>query len=148
MGMENLQGALGSVLGMLKDQDSVSPENHEKVAANLATISSIVETVELAAEDGISWDDITVIGELVGPVMELASSFDDYEGMSKRQFVIEVIWLIYKTIDTYPNGNANNVNIPYLIGPIERKFERAVIAFATGMAVDALFKRMRKAGEV
>lgn len=147
MGMENFKEVLSSALEVLGNQKTVSPENHEKVRENLETISGIVQTVELAAEDGIGWDDMTVIGELVGPIMALASGFDDYEGLSKKQFVVEAVWLIYKTIDTYP-GNRNNVDVPYLIGPFERKFERAVIGFAAGMAVDALFKRMRKSGEV
>jgi hypothetical protein len=144
MDIEELKGALESVLGA----EDVAPENQEKVRENMETISGIVSTVELAYEDGIGWDDITVIGELVGPIMNLASSFDDFEGLSRRQFVIEVVWLIYKTIDTYPDGNRNNVNVPYLIGPIESRFERAIIAFATGMAVDALYKRMKNGGEV
>jgi hypothetical protein len=72
--------------------------------------------------------------------MKLASTFEDYAGEDKKRFVIEVVNLVYRTIDTYPTGKENNINIPFVMGSLERRIERGILEFAVGMAVDAVYK--------
>lgn len=124
------------------------PEDIERVRDHMTIIVELIASVDKVFGDGLQWDDITHIGEIVSPLMKLASSFYEYEGLDKKRFVIEVMWLVYRTIDTYPDGNRNNINIPLAIGVWERRIERAVISLSVGMAVEALYKRMKANGEV
>ena len=123
-------------------------EDVEKVRENTDEINKIIAVVLDVFGDGLQLNDVTRIGEIIGPVMKLASSFDDYDGSSKKRFVIEVVWLVYRTVDTYPDGNHNNINIPFVMGALERKLERGILSFAAGMAVDALYGRMKEGNEV
>jgi hypothetical protein len=123
-------------------------EDAAKVRENTDEINTIIEIIVDVFGDGLQLSDITAIGKAVGPAMKLAAGFDDYEGADKKRFVIELVWLVYRTIDTYPSGNSNNINIPFVMGTIERKIERGIITFAAGMAVDALYDRMKESDEV
>jgi hypothetical protein len=129
-------------------KDEMTSEDAQKVREHTGEIHKIIEAVLDVFGDGLQLGDVTRIGEIVGPVMKLAASFQDYEGLEKKRFVIEVVWLVYRTVDTYPDGNRNNINIPFVMGGIERKLERGLVAFAAGMAVDALYKRMKASEEV
>jgi hypothetical protein len=136
----------------LKTVDSVKDgmvfEDVQKVRENTGVINDIIKVVLDVFGDGLQLSDVTRIGEIVGPVMKLAASFKDYKGLDKKRFVIEVVWLVYRTVDTYPDGNRNNINIPFVMGSIERKLEERLLSFGAGMAVDALYNRMREADEV
>ena len=126
----------------------MTPEDTKKVQENTDAINEIIGVVIDVFADGLQLEDATRIGEVIGPLMTLASGFKDYAGTDKKRFVVEVVWLVYRALDTYPDGNHNNINIPIVMGSIERKVERALISFAAGMAVDALYKKMKEADEV
>jgi hypothetical protein len=147
MSGDQVKELLAKVMELAGKQE-MEVEDVSKVNDNITDLATIIEKVELAAENGLQWEDITVIGHIVPNIMKLAAGFGDYEGLDKRRFVIEVVWLIYRIVDTFPDGKQNNINVPWLAGSFERKLERAVVAFAAGMAVDAVYDRMKKGGEV
>ena len=126
----------------------IAAEDVEKVHANMDEITKVIATVVDVFGDGLQLGDVSRIGEIIAPVMKLASSFKDYAGEDKKRFVVEVVWLVYRAVDTYPDGNHNNINIPFVMGGIERKLERGIIAFAASMAVDAVYKKLKDADEV
>jgi hypothetical protein len=147
MGTEEVKSLMESVVRMMKGQGVVE-EDAEKVNSNIAELTAIMEKVEIAVNDGLQLSDITVIGEVVPYIMKLAAGFKDYQGEDKKRFVQEVVWLVYRSIDTMPDGKRNNIDVPWVGGIFERKVERAVVTFAAGMAVDAVYSRMKKTGEV
>lgn len=148
MAVEDMGALLSTVLGKLEGEDGVGEANAAKFQEHLDTIAGIVTSIEEAFGDGLDFSDLHVIGQAVGPIMKLASTFGDFEGGDKKSFVQEVVWAIYTAIDKGPDGDENNVNVPWVMGSIETKIEKAVLCFAAGMAVDALFERMRKDDEV
>jgi hypothetical protein len=147
VGEKDVRNLLADIVELAGSQE-IAAEDAAKVNENIGILSGIVSKVELAVRDGLQWADLTVIGRIVPEVMRLAAGFSGYKGLDKRRFVIEVVWLVYRMIDTFPDGKRNNIDVPWVAGPIERKLERAVVSFAAGMAVDALFPKMRSAGEV
>jgi len=148
MAIENMGELLTKALGALNGDEAISEANTAKFQEHLDVIAGIVSNIEEAFGDGLQFSDLHVIGQSVGPIMTLASSFDDFGGGDKKSFVQEVVWAIYTAIDKGEDGNENNVNVPWVMGGIETKIEKAVLCFAAGMAVDALFDRMRDADEV
>jgi len=144
--MSELKQIIGAALDKFKGD--MTPADVEKVNENLDGISELIETVEDVFGDGIQLSDVSRIGEIVGPAMSLAATFKDYEGEDKKRFVIDTVWLVYRAVDTFPDGNSNNINIPFLAGGFETKVEKILVEFAAGMAVNALYKRMKDAGEV
>lgn len=147
MDKEQLKEMLNEALGKLKG-DTVSPENAAKFEEHLDAIAEIVAELKIAFGDGLDLSDFEAVGTAVGPIMKLAADFSDYEGSQKKEFVKEVIWTIYHTIDIGEDGDDNKIDLPWLVGGIETRVEKWVIKFAAGLAVDALFKRLREADEV
>lgn len=129
-------------------KDGMNSEDVAKVQENSEQVNAIIEIIMDVFGDGLQLSDITSLGKAIAPAMKLAAGFDDYQGADKKRFVIELVWLVYRTIDTYPDGNANNINIPFVMGTIERKIERGIVAFAAGMAVDAVYDKLKENGEV
>ena len=147
MDKEKLKEILNEALGKLEG-DTVSLQNAAKFEEHLEAIAGIVAELQLAFGDGLDLSDFEVVGQTVGPIMKLASDFNDYEGAQKKEFVKEVVWTIYSAIDKGESGDENNINIPWLVGSVETRVEKWVIKFAAGLAVDALFSRLRKSAEV
>jgi hypothetical protein len=121
-------------------ESGIEDADAEKLNAHSGEINNIIDKVLDVFGDGLQLNDVTRIGEIVEPVMELASTFEDYAGEDKKRFVIQVVNLVYKVIDTYPTGKENNINIPFVMGALERKIEHGILTFATGMAIDAVYK--------
>lgn len=144
--IEKVKEVFGKVFESFKDD--MNDADAAKVREYSDDINGIIESVVDVFSDGLQLEDVTKIGEIVGPVMKLAASFNDYSGEEKKRFVQEVLWLVYRTVDTYPDGNRNNINIPFVMGSLELKLERGLLMFASGMAIDALYKRMKKDDEV
>ena len=138
--IERIENAVGDL--------GIEQEDVAKVDERIEAVSEIVGRVVPVVKDGLQWSDLGVIGEVVPDVMRLAASFDDYEGEDKKRFVVNLVWTIYRIVDTFPDGKRNNIDLPLAMGFLERRIERAVVSFAAGMAVEAAFKRMRKDGEV
>ena len=147
MSKEELKGILLKVLESFSEDEGDSEAYVSTVNANLDDILAIVEQVKDIFRDGIQLSDISAVGGIVPDIMKLVAAFD-WEGKDKKQFVIDVVWLIYQAVDTYPDGKQNNINLPVVWGDLERRVERAIVVFGTSMAVDAAFDRMRAAGEV
>jgi hypothetical protein len=137
-----------SLLAKIAEESEIESADAEKIAKHADDINGIIDKVLDVFGDGLQLADVTRIGEIVEPVMKLAATFEDYAGEDKKRFVIEVVNLVYKTIDTYPTGNENNINIPFVMGSLERRIERGILTFAAGMAVDAVYSRLKESGEV
>ena len=135
------------VLRVLLEQGVVPPEDVELIDENIVEIAKVTSILGEAFGDGLQWSDVTVIGEVVAPLMAIAKNLEE-TGSEKKAFVVNAVWLVYRAIDTWPDGKHNNVNLPFVIGPLERRVEHMVVTFAAGMAVDALYRRMKIAGEV
>ena len=146
MDKDKLKELLTGMLGNLKGGD-VSEGNASKFEEHLDTIGGIVETIKEAFGDGLDLSDLHVIGEIVGPIMKIAGSFNDYEGADKKQFVQEVVWTIYCAIDKGESGDENNINLPWIGGGLETKIEKWVVDFAAGTAVEAVYKHSKKSEE-
>jgi hypothetical protein len=126
----------------------MASEDAQKVLEHVTEIQGLAVAVQDIFRDGLQLSDLSKLGTIVGPLMQLAASFEEYKGLDKKRFVTEAVWLVYRTIDTWPDGNHNNINVPFVFGTFERKLERGVVCFAAGMAVDALYGRMKSGGEV
>jgi len=146
MDKDKLKELLTGMLDNLKG-DTVSEENAAKFEEHLDAIGEIVDTIKEGFDDGLDLSDLHVVGEIVGPIMKLASSFSDYEGADKKQFVQEVVWTIYCAIDKGEDGDENNINLPWLVGGMETKVEKWVIKFAAGMAVEAVYKHSKETND-
>ncbi len=127
---------------------SMATEDAAKVQEHVAEIQELIAALIDVFGDGVQISDMSKIGLIIEPLMKLAAAFSDYKGLDKRRFVIEVSWLVYRTVDTYPDGNRNNIDIPFVFGPLERRVERIMVAFAVGMAMDALYGRLKAEGAV
>jgi hypothetical protein len=114
-------------------------ENFPIINEKMDEIVKIADQVVGIAKDGLQFSDIISCFEIIGPLMRLSDSVSkDWSDEKKDQFVVEVVYLIYQTIDTYPDGKQNNINIPFLFGKVEETFEQKVLEFATKAAIKAL----------
>lgn len=144
MPLEDVTAAFSASLQGLSDQVA-DPERLEEKLPELAAIADDVVDV---FKDGWQWADLISLGELVRPIMVLASEIEAYTGEQKRQFVVDAVWLIYRSIDGGPSGNENRINIPLVFGSIETKIEKKIVAFVTDFAIGSLFNVLREKGEV
>lgn len=147
----NVKELIQSTLQRFKSEHVSKPikaEDKIKMETYVEQLTVIIQDVVRTVEDGLQLSDLTALGGVVEPLMRLAASFQDYAGPDKRRWVIEAVWLAYRVADTYPDGKHNNINIPILWGELERRVERSIISFGAGMAIDALYGRMKADGEV
>jgi hypothetical protein len=147
MDMDAIRESLSKAIGLIGDAGGVSAQNLAEMGEQQEKLLAIVVTVGDIFGDGLQLSDVAAVGKVVPDIMKLVKDLD-WPGSDKKEFVIDAVWLVYKTVDTYPDGKQNNVNIPFLMGSWETKVERAFISFAAGMAVDAVFDRLRKDDEV
>jgi hypothetical protein len=103
------------------------------------------EAVDILA-DGFQWEDVLSMYQIIGPLMNIAGDIEELDDKAKEQFVVDAVWLIYKTIDTYPDGESNRINIPVLFGGLETAFEKKALDFATRAAVNAVYKFAKDQG--
>ena len=147
--IEQIQTMFKDVVDGVRDSViDLEPEDREQVDKNSDQICKLIQSFVDIFGDGLQWTDFSKIGSIIAPLMTLAASFKDYRGKDKKRFVSEVMWLIYRVVDTYPNGNGNNINLPFVFGTFERKLERYMITFATEMAIESLYSRMKASGEL
>jgi len=125
--------------------DGFEIEN-SKFEAILPEIPSIVEKVSAKLEDGFQWTDLIVIGGIIPDAMKIVDKFPDLTNEEKHELVLDAVWIVYKTIDKYPD-NANNINIPLVFGVIEEKLEYAITRLAAGMAIKAVYPAYKEAKE-
>lgn len=143
--MQKIKDLFSKVISKRSD---MTASDVEKVEQNSDKVEEVIGVVQGVFGDGLQLSDVTAIGNAVAPAMKLASGFKDYGGSDKKRFVVELVWLVYKTIDTYPDGKSNNINVPWVFGTLESKLEHSIVTLAAGMAVDALYDRMKKDEEV
>jgi len=145
--MEKIKELAADLVGRMRDEDVVE-EDVSKVNENMQAILETVDIFHDIFGDGLQLTDVAKVGKAVEPLMKLAAGLEGYRGEDKRRFVTEMVWLMYRLVDTYPDGKHNNVNLPFVMGGLERKVERMIIGFAANMVVDALFDRLREEGDV
>jgi hypothetical protein len=136
------------LLNKIIEKGDVAEKNIFKFEEHTDEIVNIIDKVLDVFGDGLQLNDVTRIGEIIEPAIKLAATFEDYAGEDKRQFVIELVNIVYRVVDTYPTGKENNINIPFVMGALERKIEHGILTFAAGMAVDAVYKKMKDNEEV
>lgn len=112
--------------------------NKNILEEHIDEISSIADEVIDILADGFQWADIISFFKVVSPLMELTEKIDQYNGEEKEQFVVDAVWMIYETVDTYPDGESNRINIPILFGGLEKKFEKEMVNFVARAAIKAV----------
>lgn len=110
--------------------DLYSPET---ILATLILIEeNISKEVEEILSDGFQWSDIgQIIGSVVPGLMDVANYLSEKSGKEKKEYVVDVVWVIYESIDP---------NIPWLPDFIEKYVERSAIRSITEAAVEAVYK--------
>ena len=146
MDLSNIKDAFETVLEIVKGD--IEDTSYGKIKQQIPEFVELVDTIAPALADGLDFGDMVVLAQIVEPLMVIAGKVGDYTGKEKKQFVIDAIWLTYRTIDTYPDGTKNNINIPFLWGRGEERFERKIVTLAAGWAINGLYKRMKKDGDV
>lgn len=114
------------------------PEDVGIINENLPDIMKIADDVIDILKDGWQFGDVVDFFEVVGPLVDLSTNISEYDEEQKDQFVVDAVYLIYQTVDTYPDGNQNNIDVPFVFGGIERGLEKRVVNFATRAAIKAL----------
>jgi len=109
----------------------------------LPQIKQIAADVQKAVGDGFQWSDVLVLMKIAKPLMLLVKDADGLANSSKCAFVKEAIWLAYKTYDDGPGGDENNIDIPILFGPFERKVEEIVIPLIAEVLVSGLYDELK-----
>jgi len=133
MSREVWSGALSGLLSGLESTKKPVIEEH------MDEISSIADNVIDLLKDGFQWSDVVGFYKVIGPIMDIAKNIDQYGNEQKEQFVVDVMWIIYQGIDTYPDGESNRINIPVLFGGMEKKFEEKMVDMITRSAVKAVY---------
>jgi len=99
------------------------------VQNNLTLVKEIGRKADL--DQGLEWKDVAgILGKLVPELMDVATTFKELEGQAKREFVVDCLWVLYKTIDP---------NIPWIPEPMETKLERLVVTRLGEAAVEAAY---------
>ena len=130
-----------------KVRDFVSTESSiEVLEQRLPEIRKIADEVIDIMSDGFQFSDVISMFEFIGPLMSLAKEIEEFSGIQKEQFVVDAVWFIYKTVDTYPDGESNRINIPLLFGAMETSFEKKALDFATRSAVKAVYSFAKEKG--
>ena len=118
----------------------------ETIDKFLPEIKEIAAAVGKTLGDGFQWTDVISIVKIAKPLMVLVKDVEGLSGDQKRDFVKEAIWVAYKTYDDGPSGNENNIDIPLLFGPFERKVESIVLPMMAEIAVECLYPEMKESG--
>jgi hypothetical protein len=114
-------------------------ENSSVINEKLEDIVKIADDVIDILKDGWQYSDIVDFFEVVGPLLKIADEInEDWDEAKKDQFMVDTIYLIYKTVDTYPDGKQNRINIPVLFGGLEEGFEKKMLEFMTRAALKAI----------
>lgn len=147
-GLDEVAAKFGEIFDSL-----VSKFKNDGVLTQSSTIEKFLpEIKKIAAEvgktlgDGFQWTDVVDLVRIARPLMILVKDVEDLSGEEKRAFVKEAIWVAYKTYDDGPTGNENNIDIPYLFGPFERKVEAIVVPMLAEVAVSVLHPELKERG--
>lgn len=131
-----------------KIERSISKESNATILnENLPDIAKIADEVIDILKDGWQFSDVVDFFEVVGPLLELTESMTNLTDEEKDQFIVDAVYMIYQTVDTYPDGNSNNIDVPYVFGGIETGLEKRVIEFAARSALKAIRAYIAKKSE-
>jgi hypothetical protein len=120
------------------------PDNAEVINEKMEEIVAIADDVIDIVKDGWQYSDIVSFFEVVSPLLKLAGTIStEWDEEKQDQFIVDTIYLIYQTVDTYPDGNQNRINIPLLFGGVERSFEKKALEFMTRAALKALRSHLK-----
>ena len=138
--------SIGNVIGIIlpKVRREVKDASYEEIIKRLPQLAEITGILGPALEDGFQAKDLSAFGKCVEPFMELADDVNSFTGPQKKQFVIDAVWFAFRTLDTYPDGKQNNINLPILSGRWEKAVERRLVIISVGWVVEALYDRRTK----
>jgi hypothetical protein len=143
MSIDSWQSSTVKVRDLVDSRDTV-PILEQK----LPEIQAIADSAIDILADGFQFTDVIAMFEFIGPLFKMASEIESLDKQQKEQFVVDAVWFIYKTVDTYPDGEGNRINVPILIGSMETAFEKKLLDFSTRAAVKAVAKVFEEKGWV
>ena len=133
---EKLEEALNNAAA--RYLDNVDTES-SIIKERLPEIYEAADKVVVNIKDGFSFSDLLILGEMVPEIMAMASKVEGFSNEDKHRFVVDAVWIVYKAIDTGPDGSQNRINIPVLFGNIEVKFEYVFIKYVVGFAIKTVY---------
>jgi len=141
------------IIGDLKTEEYF--ETGELMEQYADDFASMAADVSEAVKDGLDIGDIVIMGDLVNEIMKIASKIEEASGETKKQFVVDAVWLIYHSVDTGPDGEHNRIRVPGAhwltkigISEPEEKLERFALKMATEFAIRSVYSYMKEKGEV
>ena len=143
MKLDKLKNLFGKFLPG-KGKGEVKDVNYEELASRIPQLAEIAQILTEALEDGFQLSDLGVLAKIIGPCMELADEIEKFSGKEKKEFVLDAAWLTYRTIDTYPDGKQNNINLPMMAGGFERAVERRLVRACAQWAIEAVYDQRKK----
>ena len=130
-----------------KVRDFVTTESSiDVLEQRMPEIQKIADQAIDIMADGFQFSDVISMFEFIGPLMNLVKEMEGLTNAQKEQFVVDAVWFVYKTVDTYPDGESNRINVPLLFGAMETSFEKKVLDFATRSAVKAVYSFGKEKG--
>ena len=148
LGLDKLKELIASAVADKALGNATTELSYDAMASRIPELAGIAETLEVAVEDGVGWEDVAVLAKLAGPIMKLAALIEEMTGEQKKAFVIDAMWLTYRTADGYPDGKQNNINVPLVFGSAEHKLEEKAVRMAAEWCVNALYDHLREKGDV
>ena len=118
------------------------------VGTLLVDIYKMSDEVVESLSDGFSVRDISILASIVPGAMKMVNGLSDLSGEEKKSLVRDIILVVYTAIDRGADGKQNNIDLPLVFGPIERKVERMMISFITNTVVDGLYGYMKSKGDL
>jgi len=134
MAVDSWQVSNTKVRDFVETKESVSI-----LEQKLPEIQRIADQAIDIMADGFQFTDVISMYKFIGPLMSMAKEVEELSNEQKEQFVVDAVWFVYKTVDTYPDGESNRINVPLLFGSMETAFEKKVLDFATRSAVKAVY---------
>jgi len=141
---EKFDVALQLAYESLRAENAVS----DYVGELLVDIYNMSDEVVQTFADGFSFGDITQLGSIVPAFMKRVESIEGLSGENKKALVRDMVLVVYTAIDRGPDGNQNNIDIPFVFGGIERKAELFALNLAVNFVIDGLFNYMQSKGDI
>ena len=147
-GLSDVAAQFGEIFDGIIDKFKVdgSLTQSATIEKFLPEIKKIAAEVGKTLGDGFQWTDVVDLVKIAKPLMVLVGSINELNPDEKKAFVKEAIWVAYKTYDDGPTGGENNIDIPYLFGPFERKVEAIVIPMLAEVAVGCFEPELKERG--
>ena len=126
MAVDSWKASSAKIRDFVETKESISI-----LEQKLPEIQVIADQVIDIMADGFQFTDVITMYKFIGPLMNMAKEIEEFSGIQKEQFVVDAVWFVYKTVDTYPDGVSNRINVPHLFGSLETAFEKNLLDFAT-----------------